>query len=57
MALPIPSYKEIAELFKKGLTLEAQEKILALREAVQGCREENFRLKVKGRRAGRQAET
>ena len=53
MALPIPSYKEIADLFKKGATLEAQEKIMELREAALACREENISLKVESRRARR----
>lgn len=36
----IPSYKDIVELIKKGATLEAQEKIMALREACIGLEDE-----------------
>ena len=43
--MAIPSYKEIVELLKKGLTLEAQEKIMELREAVLSEQEENHRLR------------
>jgi hypothetical protein len=45
MPLPIPGYKEIVELLKKGATLEAQEKIMQLREAVLELQEENHKLK------------
>ena len=42
----LPRYKEIAELFKKGLTIEAQEKIMELREAAMELEEENRTLKL-----------
>ena len=45
MAIPLPSYTEIASLTKKGMTLEAQEKIMELREAALASREENLELK------------
>ena len=45
MAIPLPSYTEIAALIKKGMTLEAHEKIMELREAALACREENLALK------------
>jgi len=45
MAIPLPSYTEIATLIKKGMNLEAQEKIMELREAALECREENLTLK------------
>ena len=32
--IPLPDYKAIIELFKKGSTIEAQEKIMELRESV-----------------------
>ena len=38
----IPSYTEIVDLMKKGMSLEAQEKIMELREAVLSLQEENF---------------
>ena len=41
----IPKYKEIVELIKKGSTLEAQEKIMELREAVMEAQEETHALK------------
>ncbi|NOQ88316.1 MAG: hypothetical protein GQ550_05275, partial [Gammaproteobacteria bacterium] len=41
----IPKYKDIVELIKKGSTLEAQEKIMELREAVMETQEENHALK------------
>ncbi len=41
----IPKYKDIVELLKKGSTLEAQEKIMELREAVMESQEENHALK------------
>jgi len=31
--MPLPSYSQITELLKKGLTIEAQEQIMKLREA------------------------
>ncbi len=45
MALPIPKYKEIVDLVKKGATLEAQEKIMELREFVLELQEENLSLR------------
>ncbi len=41
----IPSYKDILDLLKKGLTLEAQEKIMELREGALELQEENFGLR------------
>ena len=41
----IPNYKDIVDLLKKGATLEAQEKILELREGALGLQEENLRLR------------
>jgi len=43
----LPTYKDISELLKKGLTIEAQEKIMELREAAIELQEENFTLKAK----------
>jgi hypothetical protein len=31
--IPLPSYSQITELLNKGLTIEAQEQIMKLREA------------------------
>jgi hypothetical protein len=42
---PVPSYKELADLLKDGLTPEAQEKIMELRQTVLAIQEENFRLR------------
>ena len=41
----IPDYKTLTELLKKGLTLEAQEQIMALREAAVELKSENSELK------------
>ena len=41
----LPNYKDIAELLKKGLTIEAQEKIMQLREGAIELQEENLRLR------------
>jgi regulator of replication initiation timing len=41
----IPDYKTITDLLKKGLTLEAQEKIMELREAAVELKSENAALK------------
>jgi hypothetical protein len=41
----LPSYKELAELLKDGLTPEAREKIMELRQTVLEIQEENFRLR------------
>ena len=43
--MSLPRYKEIVELIKKGSTLEAQEKIMVLREATLELQEENIVLK------------
>lgn len=45
MALPLPTYKDIVDLLKKGATVEAQERIMELREAVLELQEENVTLK------------
>src|SRR2546428_2974752 len=42
--IPLPSYNQIAELIKKGATLEAQERIMELRAAALSLEEENLRL-------------
>jgi hypothetical protein len=47
MALPLPTYKDIVELLKKGATVEAQERIMELREAVLELQEENVAWKQK----------
>ena len=41
----IPKYKDIVDLMKKGATVEAQEKIMELREGALELQEENFDLK------------
>ena len=41
----IPDYKDIAELLKKGLTIEAQEKIMELRTGALEIQEENLKLR------------
>jgi hypothetical protein len=43
----IPNYKDIVDLLKKGATVEAQEKIMELREAVLELQEENAVLKAR----------
>lgn len=43
--MALPKYKDIVDLVKKGATFEAQEKILALREAALELQEENIALK------------
>jgi len=43
--MAIPSYTDIKDLVKKGLTIEAQEKIMELREAAITLQEENIALK------------
>ena len=43
--MPLPSYKEIVELVKKGLTVEAQEKIMELREGALASQEETIKLR------------
>jgi len=41
----LPSYKDIVDLIKKGSTIEAQEKIMELREAAIQLQEENLELR------------
>lgn len=48
--MSLPTYKEIIELLKKGATVEAQEQIMELREAVITLQEENFELRNKIRK-------
>jgi hypothetical protein len=43
----LPSYQEILELLKKGVTIEAQEKIMALREAALEYQNETLELRQK----------
>ena len=43
----LPHYKEIIDLTKKGSTLEAQEKIIELREAALNLQDENIGLREK----------
>jgi ribosomal protein L37AE/L43A len=43
--MPLPSYKEITELVKLGLTIEAQAKIMELRAAALELEEENLALR------------
>ena len=45
--MALPTYKDIVELLKKGATVEAQEKIMALREGALELQEENFGLREK----------
>ncbi len=45
--MALPSYKEIVDLLKKGATFEAQEQIMALREAAIALQEENIALREK----------
>ena len=48
--IPLPSYSQIAELLKKGATLEAQEQIMKLREAAIDLQEENLNLREENKR-------
>ncbi|MCH9032111.1 MAG: hypothetical protein IIB00_07625 [candidate division Zixibacteria bacterium] len=41
----LPNFKEISELIKKGLTIEAQEKFMELREGAVKLQEENLSLR------------
>jgi len=41
----LPNYKDIVDLLKKGSTIEAQEKIMELREGALALQEENLNLK------------
>jgi hypothetical protein len=43
--IPLPSFSDIKDLVKNGFTLEAQEKIMQLREAALELQEENLNLK------------
>ena len=43
----IPNYQDIIDLLRNGLTVEAREKILELREAALRLQEENLALKAK----------
>jgi hypothetical protein len=43
----LPDYKDILDLIKKGSTIEAQEKIMALREGALALQEENTKLKTR----------
>lgn len=43
--MPTPSFQDVLGLLKKGMTLEAQEQIVALREEMMHLREENLVLK------------
>lgn len=45
--MAIPNYQDILDLLKNGLTIEAREKILELREAALRLQEENQSLKEK----------
>jgi hypothetical protein len=45
--MDIPRYQDIIDLLKSGLTLEAREKIMQLREAAMALQEENLGLKQK----------
>ena len=47
--MTLPTYKDIIELIKKGATVEAQEKIMELRETALSLQEENiaFRERIK----------
>ena len=46
-ALPFPDFKDSIELIKKGATVEAQEKIMELREYIIALKEENIELRDK----------
>lgn len=43
--MALPTFKDIAELFEKGATLEAQHRIIELHEACLAAREENIKLR------------
>lgn len=43
--MSLPSYKDIVDLLKKGATIEAQEKIMELRESALELQNENITLK------------
>jgi len=42
--MSLPTYKDIVDLIKKGATVEAQERIMVLREAVIELKDENSSL-------------
>jgi len=48
--IPLPSYSQIAELIKKGATLEAQKQIMKLREAAIELQEENLTLREENKK-------
>ena len=54
----LPSFKvqDIVDLFKKGATIEAQEKIMEIREAALELQEENLELKERIRELEQQQE-
>lgn len=43
--MALPTYKDIVDLLKKGATIEAQEKIIELRESALELQKENMNLK------------
>ncbi|MEJ5375979.1 MAG: hypothetical protein WHX93_05330 [bacterium] len=43
--MALPTYKDIVDLIKKGATVEAQEQIMALREAALELQEQNIELR------------
>ena len=43
--MTLPSYKDILELLKAGATIEAQEKIMELRQAALSIQEDNVQLR------------
>ena len=43
--MALPSYKDIVELLKAGATIEAQEKIMELRQAALTIQEDNIQLR------------
>lgn len=43
--MALPSYKDILELIKAGATIEAQEKIMELRQAALSTQEDNIQLR------------
>ena len=44
--MAMPGYKDIVDLIKKGATLEAQEKLITMREAALELQEENLQLRA-----------
>lgn len=54
--MALPTFKDIAELFKKGATLEAQQKIIELQEVHLAIREELLALKDENRALRAQVE-